>query len=194
MFSKTLSFRVYGPAFGPATNLTCAVMLALALFSGIFTSGMANSGAMDGLMASDVQVRATAPGMMATGGYLTIQNHSDKPDRLVGVAADFATKAEIHSMVHENGVMKMRPLPEGIEIPTGGTVKLVPGGLHLMLMGLTQTLQAGQMLEVELNFASGKTLRLPAYVKRPGEISVGNDKMSAGHGHSDSQTHSHSGN
>ena len=193
MFSKTLSFRVYGPAFGPATNLTCAVTLALALFSGIFTSGMANSGAMDGLMASDVQVRATAPGMMATGGYLTIHNHSDKAARLVGVAADFATKAEIHSMVHENGVMKMRPLPEGIEIPAGGTVKLAPGGLHLMLMGLTQILQAGQMLEVELTFASGQTLRVPAYVKRPGEISVGKDEMPTGHGHSDNQTHSHSG-
>ena len=98
-------------------------------------------------------------------------------------------KAEIHSMVHENGVMKMRALPDGIEIPAGGMVKLAPGGLHLMLMGLKQTLQAGQMLEVELIFASGRTLRLPAHVKRPGEISIGDGESD---GHDQSHNHSHS--
>ncbi|MEL0198301.1 MAG: copper chaperone PCu(A)C [Rhodobiaceae bacterium] len=124
---------------------------------------------MEGLKASDVQIRATAPGMTATGGYVTIHNHSDEAARLVGVASDFAAKPEIHTMMHENGVMKMRALPDGIEIPAGGMVELAPGGLHLMLMGLTRTLQAGQMLEVELTFASGKTRRLSAHVKRPGK-------------------------
>jgi copper(I)-binding protein len=71
-------------------------------------------------------------------------------------------------------------------------VELAPGGLHLMLMGLKQTLQAGQMLEVELTFASGLTLRLPAHVKRPGDISVGDGGMSGGHGHSHNHSHNHS--
>ena len=169
-----------------------ALTLALVLCASLLTLGIPNARAMDALAASDVQIRATAPGMTATGGYLTIHNHSDEDDRLVGVVVDFAAKAEIHSMVHENGVMKMRPMPDGIEIPAGGMVKLAPGGLHLMLMGLKQTLQGGQKLEVELNFASGRTLRLPAHVKRPGEISIG-DGESDGHDQSHNHSHSNSG-
>lgn len=174
--------------------LKTASMLAvsLAIFAGVLASVVLGAGAMEAIATSDVQVRATAPGMMATGGYLTIHNHSDEDDRLVGVAADFAAKVEIHSMEHANGVMKMRPLPEGIAIPAGDMVELAPGGLHLMLMGLKQTLQAGQMLEVELTFASGLTLRLPAHVKRPGDISVGDGGMSGGHGHSHNHSHNHS--
>lgn len=164
----------------------------LALFGGVLVSVVPSAGAMDAIVASDVQIRATAPGMTATGGYLTIHNHSGYDHRLVGVAADFAAKTEIHSMVNENGVMKMRHLPEGIAIPAGGMVELAPGGLHLMLMGLKQTLQAGQMLEIELTFASGLTMHLKARAKRPGDISFGDGGMSGGQGHSHNHSHNHS--
>ena len=166
----------------------------LALVIGLVLSTGALAGDMAMLKASEVQLRATVPGMTATGGYLTIHNHAAEADRLVGVAADFAGRAEIHTMVHDNGVMKMRALPDGIEIPAGGMVELAPGGLHLMLMGLDRTLQAGQMLEVELIFASGRTLRLPAHVKRPGDIAVGDAGASGGHDHAPGHTHKHSGN
>ncbi|MGB1106385.1 MAG: copper chaperone PCu(A)C [Alphaproteobacteria bacterium] len=169
-----------------------AITLVLLLFMGLLATGATTASAMDGLKTSDVEIRATAPGMTATGGYLTIHNHSGEADRLVGVTADFAAKAEIHTMIHENGVMKMRALRDGIEIPAGGMVELAPGGLHLMLMGLTRTLQAGQMLEVELTFASGKTRRLSAHVKRPDDIAVGDGGVSGGHNHSQSHSHSHS--
>ena len=171
-------------------SIKSPITVVVALFIGLLASGAATASAMEGLKASDVQIRATTPGMTATGGYVTIHNHSDEADRLVGVAADFAAKAEIHTMANENGVMKMRPLPDGIEIPAGGMVELAPGGMHLMLMGLKQTLEAGQMLEVELTFASGRTLRLPAHVKRPGDIGGGD--MSGGHGHSHNHSHNHS--
>lgn len=148
--------------------------------------------AMDALTASDVEIRATVPGMTATGGYLTIQNHTGATERLVAVTAAFAARAELHTMIHENGVMKMRKLPDGIEIPAGGTVELEPGGLHLMLMGLSRTLEPGQTLEVELTFASGKTMRLPAHVKRPADIVASGD--SGGHGDAHSHSHGHSHN
>ena len=166
----------------------------LAFIAGLLALMTAPVAAMDGLKASEVQMRATAPGMTATGGYLTIHNHSGKADKLLGVAADFAAKAEIHTMLHENGVMKMRALPDGIEIPAGGVVKLAPGGVHLMLMGLTQTLQPGQRLEVELTFASGRILRLPALVRRPAEISVDDADMAAGPTKSQNHSQGHSGN
>ena len=152
---------------------------------GLTTVGATVAGAMNMLKTGEVQIRATAPGMTATGGYLTIHNHDDEADRLVAVAADFAARAEIHTMVHENGVMKMRQLPDGIEIPAGGMVRLAPGGMHLMMMGLKQTLEAGQVLEIQLTFASGRTLRVQAHVKRPGDITVGDGGMSDSHDHSD---------
>ena len=165
---------------------------ALGLVFSLLVSAGALAADTDMLKASAVQLRATVPGMTATGGYLTIHNQTGEADRLVGVTADFAAKAEIHTMVHDKGVMRMRALPNGIEIPAGGTVALAPGGLHLMLMGLDRTLEPGQTLEVELTFASGRTLRLSAHVKRPGDIAVGDGGGSDGHSHSHS--HSHSGN
>jgi len=166
----------------------------LVLIVGLLALITAPVAAMDGLTTSEVQIRATAPGMTATGGYLTIHNHTGQADRLLGVAADFAAKAEIHTMLHEDGVMKMRALPDGIEIPAGGMVRLAPGGVHLMLMGLTKTMEPGASLEVELTFASGMTLRLPAHVKRPGEISVGDADKSGGDDHSPDHSQNHSKN
>ncbi len=172
--------------------MPCSAILVLIV--GLLALITAPVAAMDSLTTSDVQIRATAPGMTATGGYLTIHNHTGQADRLLGVAADFAAKAEIHTMLHENGVMKMRALPDGIEIPAGGMVRLAPGGVHLMLMGLTKTMEPGASLEVELTFASGMILRLPAHVKRPGEISVGDADMSGGHDHSPDHSQNHSKN
>lgn len=166
----------------------------LAFIAGLLMLMTAPVAAMDGLKTTEIQIRATVPGMTATGGYLTIHNDTGEADRLLGVAADFAAKAEIHTMLHENGVMKMRALPDGIEIPAGGMVRLAPGGVHLMLMGLNRTLEPGQRLEVELTFASGRILRLPADVKRPGEISFDDVEMSAGHSHSQNHSQGHSGN
>ena len=159
---------------------------------GLMMAGATIASAVDMLKTGEIQIRATAPGMTATGGYLTIHNHGPEADRLVAVAADFAARAEIHTMIHENGVMKMRQLPDGIEIPAGGMVRLAPGGMHLMMMGLKQTLEAGQVLEIQLTFASGRTLRVQAHVKRPGDINTGDGGMSDGDDHSHDQSHGQS--
>ena len=139
---------------------------------------------------SDIQLRATMPGMAATGGYLTIHNHGHMADRLVGVSADFAAKSEIHEMIHDNGVMKMRPLSKGIEIPAGGMVMLKPGGLHLMFMGLAEPLKPGRMLEITLEFGSGHSVTVPAHVKGPADITIGKGDASHDRGHSQEGGHS----
>ena len=137
---------------------------------------------------SPVEIRATVPGMTASGGYVVIMNHGHMADRLVEVSADFAKKAEIHEMLNDNGVMKMRQRTQGIEIPAHGKVALKPGGMHLMFMGLTQTLNAGDELEVTLTFESGHVMTVPATVKRPGDILGGGTRSSMkqveGHDHS----------
>lgn len=104
------------------------------------------------LVISHAWSRATPGGAKVAGGYLTIQNKGTAADRLVSVSADIAGKAEIHKMAMDNGVMKMRPLEEGIAIDPGKTVKLAPGGSHLMLQELKGPFKQGDKVPVTLQF------------------------------------------
>ena len=96
--------------------------------------------------------RATPKGATTGGAYLTVENKGSAPDRLVGGSADVAGKVEIHEMAMSNGVMKMRPLEKGLEIAPGKSVKLAPGGYHVMLMDLKSPLKKGDKLPVTLEF------------------------------------------
>ena len=88
------------------------------------------------LVISQAWSRATPGGAKVAGGFLTIENKGSAPDKLVSVSAEIAGKAEVHEMAMDNGVMKMRPLDKGLVIEPGKTVKLAPGGNHLMLQDL----------------------------------------------------------
>ena len=149
---------------------------------------MALHGAISGMLEIGiVQIRATAPGIDVTGGYVAITNHGNSDDTLVAISASFAKRVELHEMTHENGVMKMRWRGDGIGIPAGETVLLKPGGLHIMFMGLTETLQPGAMREINLEFASGHKMTVPAMVLKPGDIKAG------GNGHSHDKSDGYSG-
>ena len=96
--------------------------------------------------------RATPGGAKTGGGYLTIENKGSTPDRLIGGSADVAAKVEMHEMSMKNGVMTMRPLDKGLTIEPGKTVKLAPGGYHLMMMDLKGPLKQGDKVPVTLEF------------------------------------------
>ncbi len=96
--------------------------------------------------------RATPGGAKIGGGYLTIENKGAAPDRLIGGSADIAGKVEVHEMAMNNGVMTMRPLEKGLAIEPGKTVKLAPGGYHLMMFDLKGPLKQGDKLPVTLEF------------------------------------------
>src|SRR6218665_2358 len=77
--------------------------------------------------------RATLPGQPVGGGFMSITNTGAQADRLVSITApDVSDDVQIHEMAIENDVMKMRQLPDGIEIPAGAKVELKSGGLHVM--------------------------------------------------------------
>lgn len=108
--------------------------------------------------------RATPEGARVAAGYASITNNGAEADRLIEVRSDFAASAEIHEMaVDGNGVMTMRPLADGIEIPAGEEVKLEPGSFHIMFMGPEKQLVEGESFagtlvfekagEVEVEFA-----------------------------------------
>ena len=96
--------------------------------------------------------RATPGGAKVAGGYLTIENKGTAPDKLIGVSAEIAGKVEVHEMATDNGVMKMRLLEKGLAIDPGKTVKLAPGGYHLMMQELKGPLKQGDKVPVTLEF------------------------------------------
>ena len=104
------------------------------------------------LVISQPWSRATPGGAKVAGGYLTIENKGAAPDRLTGGASEIAGRVEVHEMATANGVMTMRPLESGLTVAPGQTVKLAPGGYHLMLMELKNPLRQGEKVPLELQF------------------------------------------
>ncbi|HQY07364.1 MAG: copper chaperone PCu(A)C [Burkholderiales bacterium] len=100
------------------------------------------------VVAKDPWVRATVTQQKATGMFAQIISSSDA--RLVEAKSAVAGVVEIHEMSMEGNMMKMRALPNGLELPAGKAVDLKPGGYHVMLMDLKQQLKAGDTVEVTL--------------------------------------------
>ena len=96
--------------------------------------------------------RATPKGASVAGGYMSITNNGSVPDRLIRGMVVVAGRFEIHRMVMEEGVARMRPVVGGLLIRPGETVELKPGSTHVMLMGLQQPLQVGQSVKGTLEF------------------------------------------
>lgn len=104
------------------------------------------------LLISQAWSRQTPSGAKVAGAYLTIENKGTTADRLVSGSADIAGRFEIHEMAMDGSVMRMRPLDNGIAIDPGKTVKLAPGGYHVMLMDLKGQLKQGDKVPVTLQF------------------------------------------
>ena len=117
--------------------------------------------------------RATPKGAKIGGGYLTIENKGSAPDRLIGGSADVAGKVQVHEMAMNNGVMTMRPLDNGLIIEPGKTVKLAPGGYHLMLFDLKSPLKQGDKLPLTLEFEKAGKVKLSFDVQGMGAQGIG---------------------
>ncbi len=124
--------------------------------------------------------RPTREGQQVGGGYLKLANHGPA-DRLVSAASPAAASVEIHSMSMEGDVMKMRQV-DAIDLPTGATVLLQPGGYHLMLMGLKAPLKAGDKIPLTLKFERAGEVVVTVNVERP-KPAAGADSGAASHKH-----------
>ena len=133
--------------------------------------------AMEGPAASDAWARAT-PGTATGAVFLHLSNPGGHTLRLVGVETPVAERAELHTHLHENGVMKMRQV-EVIDVPAEGSVMFEPGGLHVMLFKLSAPLKVGDSFELNLAFEGGDSLTVPVAVMPIGHTGGGD---SGGHG------------
>ena len=124
------------------------------LFLGALTCASASAEEVKAgdLVITQAWSRATPGGAKVGGGYLTIENKGWTADRLIGGSADIAAKVQVHEMAMNNGVMTMRPIDKGLTIEPGKTVKLAPGGLHLMLLDLKSPLKQGDKVPLTLEF------------------------------------------
>jgi copper(I)-binding protein len=92
-------------------------------------------------------------------GFMTLANPGKAADALTAVESPAAKTTEIHrSSMAAGGVMKMEKQAR-VAIPAGGTVVFAPGGYHLMFIGLTKTLKAGDKVPATLTFASGAKVK-----------------------------------
>jgi periplasmic copper chaperone A len=107
--------------------------------------------------------RASVGTARPSAAYVTIRNTGDRPERLIEVTTSVAGHAETHAMVHEDGVIKMRPAGP-VEIPAGGEVQLAPGGLHIMLMHLNAPLEEGGTLPLTLVFETAGEVTVEAQI------------------------------
>jgi copper(I)-binding protein len=123
-------------------------------------------------------LRATPAGAEVAGGYMKLRNAGSATDRLVGGASPVAGTFEVHEMKMEGSIMKMRELPNGLEIKPGESVELKPGSYHIMLMGLKRQLKEGETVKGSLTFEKAGTVEVEYAVRGMGSKAHGG----GGHG------------
>lgn len=106
------------------------------------------------------------PGAMKGNGavYVKVSNHGQTPDAILSASSDAAETVELHEVINDAGVMRMRPVRR-IEIPAGATIELKPGGYHIMLLGLRSDLRSGTTVKVKLSLEKAGPLAVEAQVR-----------------------------
>jgi periplasmic copper chaperone A len=126
--------------------------------------GGSSSGTTGGITVSEAWVRNPAIADQPGAAYLVIQNNGAAEDKLLSVGSDVARSIELHQSMESGGMMQMSPVPN-IPVPANGRVELKPGGFHLMLINLTRPLQAGDKVQLTLNFEKAGKIPVAAEVK-----------------------------
>lgn len=112
------------------------------------------------LTLSDAWIRT--PSGPNAAAYFTIENTDAKADAIVGASSDCCEAVELHTILREDGVMKMRPM-ERLDLAPGESAEFKPGSMHVMLIGLKQPLKAGDEVAVTFDFerAHDKVIGFP---------------------------------
>lgn len=125
-------------------------------------------GTKEGIEIRDVWARTSTQGMNSAV-YFVIQNHNAEADELIGAASGVADAVEIHESKMEGDVMMMNRV-ESIALEPSAKVEFMPGGYHVMLIGLKQDLKAGDEIEVTLQFKNSPDITMKATVKDAGRV------------------------
>jgi copper(I)-binding protein len=156
------------------TSKTLPTLLLLAVTTLFATTGCAaaaepaaptaSATAAESINIEDAWVKAADEGMSAAFG--TLENDSDTDITVVSAESAASTMIELHETVENDaGEMVMQAKDGGFVIPAGGSLELAPGANHIMLMGLTAPLVAGDDATFTLTLSDGSTYDFTAPAK-----------------------------
>lgn len=100
-----------------------------------------------------------------TGSFGTLVNGSDADITVTAASSPAAGVVELHEVVMSGGEMVMQPKPGGFVVPAGGSLTLEPGGLHIMLMGLTSAIAPGADVPITLTLSNGESITYTTVAK-----------------------------
>ncbi len=131
------------------------------LFSAVVSAGTA----ADAITVSDPYIPAMPAGQPNGLAYMGLTNSSDQDVVLVGAEGAVAKALELHTHIMKDGMMMMKKIDK-IDLPAGKTVMLETGGLHVMLIGLTQELKTDTKASLALIFNDGSKKQLEVPVRK----------------------------
>ena len=137
---------------------------------------------------SQAWARALPAGLPNGAAYLTLSNHGDTSITLVAASSSVADRLEFHATKHHGDTASMHSM-DGIEIPPHRDIALEPGGMHLMLIGLTTPLHEGTQFTVTLTFDDGFELEVLIPVQRDNSNHSAGGSKGDMHQHDHQQTH-----
>ena len=107
------------------------------------------------------------PGAHTGAVYFTLHNRGAQSDRLMSGTTPMAPRAELHSSIEENGVMRMEKI-DAVEVNAGGSVPFQPSGMHVMLFGLDPSAAPGKTMPVTLHFEHAGDIQVNVPILAPG--------------------------
>jgi len=149
--------------------LSSFLAAAIFYFASLFSTH-AHEYTFGNLIIDHPHIPATVKSAPVAAGYLVIKNNGAEADRLLSVSAEFSAKQQLHTMTLVEGIMRMRPLKDGVEIPAGDEVKLEQGGNHLMFMKLSEQMQVGEIRDVTLVFEKAGEIKIGMIVIDPVDL------------------------
>ena len=130
---------------------------------------------------NDPWARASAGMARAGAAFMEIRN-TGGADRLVAASADVSETVELHTHIQDGEIMRMRRV-DAIDLPAGETVRLEPGGLHVMFLGLHAPLEEGQRFPLTLTFETAGDVTIDVEIKNAAAMApMQGDDHSHGHG------------
>lgn len=137
--------------------------------------------------AADIQIdhpwaRPTVTTRQPAAVFFTLNNQGGGADRLIEAKVDagIAGGAELHTTLNEDGVMRMRRLADGLDVPAGEIVQVQPGGHHVMLFNLVKPLEEGFRFPLTLVFETAGEVQVEVAVETQPEHSPAMDHSAHG--------------
>lgn len=113
-------------------------------------------------------ISAAPPGQPILAAYMRIENGGSESVCITGWRSDQFERVELHQSLVEDGMARMRALPQ-FTLEPHAAIELNPGGMHLMLIRPHQDLKAGDRVSIQLQLSSGLIQTIEPEVRHPAQ-------------------------